>query len=265
MSLLDHALRGAQHGPPVQPGLLPRVPALVVGGGGVLGAAILAECLVAGRFQQVQVLTSGPIASALRGFQPVSEAQLVAEPAPAAAGIKALLRPDVAFLVFERQRHANGRDEAFVQPQPPDLLPLARAVRQAGVRALLVVLPHAPALLPHALKSGFAGADEAAVAALGFEHLVLVRAAQAARPQADVSGLQRFANWWLQQLSWMVPTREQPVRAVRLAQLLVHLAQRLPAHAPGTRVLPPEVLWQAAQADSSELVLDAWLARGAPR
>jgi hypothetical protein len=70
--------------------------------------------------------------------------------------------------------------------------------------------------------------------------------------------LQRFANWWLSQLNWMVPASEQPVRAVKLAALVVQLARGLPASTPGTRVLPPEVLQQAAQSEDPEAVLRAW-------
>jgi hypothetical protein len=97
------------------------------------------------------------------------------------------------------------------------------------------------------------------VAALGFEHLVFLRAAQAGTAAVGGSRLQRFAAWWLGQLVLMVPTREQPVRAVKLAALVVQLARLLPSATPGTRVVPQELLWQASQADA-EAVLGAWLA-----
>jgi hypothetical protein len=252
MDLLTHALQGARA--PAPAALRPLERALVVGGGGTLGSAVLAEALVGGRFQRVAALVSGPLTSALRGFEPLSAAAL--QDAPRVQALAA----DVAFIVFERARHANGRDDAFLQPAAAELLPIARALRAGGVRRLLVVVPHAPALLPQALKAGFASSDEGAVAALGFEHLVLLRAAQAAPPAAGGSGLERFARWWLSQLGWMVPPREQPVRAVRLAALVVQLARLLPQAAPGTRVVPPELLWQAAQGEP-EAVLSAWLGR----
>lgn len=248
MDPLAQALQGAHHQP--RPALRPLETALVVGAGGTLGSAVLAEALVAGRFQRVAALVAGSLASAVRGFQALPAARLH-------AGTP--LGLDIGFMVFERERHSNGRDDAFVRPAATDLLPLARALRRIGVRRLLVVLPHAPALLPQALAHGFASHDEAAVAALGFEQVVFVRAAQAAAGGMAGTWLQRFAAWWLSQLRWMVPQRQQPVRAVRLAQLVVQLARRLGYAAPGTRVLPAEVLWDAAQAGSPELVLDAWL------
>ena len=146
-----------------------------------------------------------------------------------------------------------------MQPQAAQLLALAGQLRRGGVRRLLVLVPHAPALLPQALKSGFASRDEAGVAALGFEQLLFVRAAQAGGSAPAQGWAQRLAAGWLAQLAWLVPTREQPVRAARLAELGVELAWRLPEAAPATRVLPPELLWQAAQADDGGALLGAWL------
>ncbi|MFO1271308.1 MAG: hypothetical protein U1F50_06460 [Rubrivivax sp.] len=246
MDALSQAMRGALSGA-AAPLRLER--ALVVGGGGTLGSALLGEALVAGRFQQVAAVVAAPLASAVRGFVPVERAAL----GSAAAA-------DVAFVVFERERHSNGRDDAFWQPPPDELVAIARTLRGAGVRRLLVVVPHAPALLPHSLKHGFASRAEGEVAALGFEHLVLLRAAQAAGSSAAGSRVERFVAWWLSQLRWMVPQAEQPVRAVTLAALAVQLARLLPAAAPGTRVLPPELLQQAAQGDAAA-VLGAWLGR----
>lgn len=253
MDNLNQALRGARHA--VAPPLPALTSAIVVGAGGTLGSAVLAEALVAGRFQRVAAVVTGPLASALRGLQPVTWAQL-----QRAADIGC----DTAFLVFERERHSNGRDEAFHRPEPADLLPLATALHAAGVRRLLVVVPHAPALLPHALKAGFASRDEGAVAALGFDQLVFVRAAQTAGLATVGGSLERFAAWWLSQLRWMVPAADQPVRAVKLAQLVVQLGRRLDGAPPGTRVLPPDVLQQAAQADDPDLALSAWLAPPRP-
>jgi len=119
------------------------------------------------------------------------------------------------------------------------------------------VLPHAPALLPHALKAGLATLDETAVAALGFEHLVFVRAAQGLVAPRASGWLQRVADLWLAQLRWMIPEREQPLRAAVLAARVVALARALPTLPHGTRVLSPELLWSAAQASSSQENADA--------
>lgn len=253
--ILTQALRGAQHR--AADAMPPLATVLVLGAGGTLGSAVLAKALVAGRFQRVMAVVSRPLASTIRGLHPLPAATLQGAPQP--------LGIDTAILVFERARHSNGRDDAFLQPEPADLLPLARALLAGGARRLLVVLPHAPALLPHALRHGLASLDEGAVAALGFDQLVFVRSAQAAGP-ADAAGLpaaprlQRFADWWMSQLAWMVPASEQPVRAVKLAGLVVQLARRLPQSRHGTRVLPQDVLSLAAL-DGGDTALDDWLAR----
>ena len=236
MDPLHQALSGAQHQLP-QP-VVTRHTLLVVGGGGALGSAVLAEVLAAGRFLRVWALVAEPLASAIRGLEALPQQALQMDgPLPA----------ETALIVLERQRHSNGRDDAFVQPEVADLLPLARALRQRGVRRLLVLVPHAPALLPQALSHGLASLDEAAVVALDFEHLVFLRASQSATGPASGGRLQRFAQWWLSQLSWMVPQRQQPVRAPALARSVALLAQQLPGLRPGTRVIAPETLWLWSQ------------------
>lgn len=247
MDALGQALHGAASTPRTA-----RVRAevlLVVGGGGVLGSALLAAALACGRFGRVQALVARDLASAMRAFEPLPESALGAP-----------LRADTAVIVFERLRRSNGRDEAFVQPQPQQLAALAAQLHGGGVRRLLVVVPHAPALLPQALKAGLASLDEGRVAAMGFEQLLFVRAAQAAPGGAAAGWAHRLAAGWLSQLAWMVPQREQPVRTQRLAELVVELAWRLPHAAASTRVLPPELLWQAAQAGDGGALLSAWLA-----
>jgi len=153
----------------------------------------------------------------------------------------------------------------FARPEPQALPRLGAALHAAGARRLIVVLPHAPALLPQALKVGLASLDEQALAALGFEHLVFVRSAQrAGRAGADAvrPALQRVADALLAQLHWMVPLREQPVRADKVAAFVAALARALPEAAPGTRVAPPELVWQAAQPGDLDALVACWLADG---
>jgi hypothetical protein len=247
MDLLSRSLLGAAS---VAPARTARAEVLLVlGAGGALGSAVLARALACGRFARVQALVARPLASALRGFEPLPSSRL-----------GGALRADTALIVFERARRSNGRDEAFVQAQPTQLCTLAAQLRAGGVRRLLVVVPHAPALLPQALKSGLATLDEAQVVSLGFEQLLFLRAAQAAAGSAASGWAARLGAAWLSQLAWMVPQREQPVRTLRLAELAVELAWRLPHAPPATRVLAPELLWLAAQASDGGAVLSAWLA-----
>ena len=90
--LLSHALHAGHRGPALR--IAPLGSALVVGAGGVLGSALLAEALVAGRFSFVRAAVEGPLTSAMRGFEPWPAQDLDADGA-ANPG-------DTAFIVFER-------------------------------------------------------------------------------------------------------------------------------------------------------------------
>ncbi len=227
---------------------------LVVGGGGRLGSAVLECALAEHRFARVGVLALPPFGSALRRLHAV---------APDVASQSAFA-PDTALVVFDSPRHANGREARLVQPQPAALLEQARALLDAGAKRLVVVVPHGAAALPQALRGGLATLDEAAVAALGFTHLVFVRAAGATRPTAAAGVLQRVGAAMLSQLQWMVPQREQALRPVVVARFVAALAAALPAAAAGTRVASPELMWDWAQPGGGDAVLQAWLRGEAP-
>ena len=239
----------ARPGMPAGPSVPGSARVLVLGGGGVLGARVVERLLAGRRFQAVGVWTVQPLQAALRGLVPLAESGF------------AHFRPHTAVVVFDRTRHANGREAAFGQPQPAALPALAAQLRAAGATTLVVVVPHAPGLLPQALKSGLATLDEAAVAALGFAHLVFMRSAQPGQAGGVAArGPARLANWLLSQLHWMVPQGDQPVRSDTVARVAAHLALALPRAAPGTRVLPPELLWAAAQVPNADSMVDDWLA-----
>lgn len=246
MKLIKEALR-AGRGP--LPAGAPRPGVLVAGGGGTLGAAVLEALLASRAFAPVRVLVTQDFHATVQGLETQDAAAL---------GDAADARMRLAVVVFDKPRHVNGREAAFLQPQPQQLLPLATQLLAAGVRHLLVVMPHDSASLPQALKAGLATLDEQAVAALGFDHLALLRTAQ--RPETlRRPGLQRIADLVLAQLRLMVPQREQPVRAAKVAALVVALAKALPRSPAGTRVMAPEWVWQAAQGGDVEALVGDWL------
>ena len=227
--------------------------ALLIGGGGNLGAAVLERLLAEHRFERVGVLADAALNPAIKRLQPLALADV--------AGFGA----DTALVVFDRERHANGRDAAFHRPDPAALLTLAAQCQAAGVQTLVVVVPHSAALMPAALSAGLASMDEGAVAALGLAQLVFMRTARpgiAADGQA-LNAPQRLAAWMLSQLHWLVPQREQPVGSATVARTAVAVALLLRA-APGeshTRVLAPAWLWHAAQASDAaalEALLQCW-------
>lgn len=261
MISIDHALRGALRAPaPPQPAAGLPQDTLLLGAGGPLGSAVL-EALLAGRGQaRIEVATVAPLAVSLRGLH---ELRVPNPPFVPATTSRA------AVCVFDRRRFSHGREDAYWMPAPQDLVPMAQALRQAGVAHLVIVMPHAPASLPEALKQGLAGLDEQAVVAMGFERLVFVRSAQRPRGQAAASRLQQVAYWMLGQLSLMLPQAERPVRPAKVAAFVHQVLARMP-EAPGTTwVARPELVWQAAQTDDVAGLVDDWLrgtgpAPGAP-
>ena len=252
---LNTALAGAlRHAPTAKPA---RRRALVLGGGGALGAAVLESLLASHRFEAVGVLVATPMRPALRGLQAVADHDAA----------RTAFAPDTALIVYDRERHANGRDGTFLRPEPAGLVAQAQMLMRACTTGLIVVVPHAPSLLPQALKQGLANLDEGAVAAMGYSHVVFMRMAQAGGLQGAAgpgdggrSLPQRLANWMLSQLRWMVPQRDQPVRSDTVARVAAALAVALPQATPGTRVLPPELLWQAAQLQRVDGLVAVWLA-----
>jgi hypothetical protein len=245
MDLVRDALRaGARRGKAAAPA--PRT-VLVAGAGGALGAEVVERLLGTSGLAPVRVLATQPFQATLRGLEVVLLDQLsAAQAAP------------LAIVVFDRVRHANGRDAAFLRPQPDELPALASRLHAVGVRDLLVVMPHAAASLPEALRAGLASLDEQAVAALGFDRLAILRSARA--PDASTGrGLQRVADAVLAQLRMMTPQHQQPLRARKVAQIAVEAAKRLAEAPPGTRVLAPERVWQAAQQRDPGPLVDDWL------
>ena len=65
-----------------------------------------------------------------------------------------------------------------------------------------------------ALKRGLANLDEQAVAALGFERLILLRSAQKPKDARLASAGERLAAWMLSITRFMVPPSEQPVTPI---------------------------------------------------
>lgn len=248
MDLTHEALRAGSSKPV---GATARPAVIVAGGGGALGAEVVEQLLASRAFATVRVLAVQPFSATAQGLEAVPLASLEATHGAAAP---------LAIVVFDRARHANGRDAAFWRPQPHELPALAARWHRQGVQQLIVVMPHRAASLPDALKAGLANLDEQAVAALGFVHVVFVRSAQPPSDERAGAGLQRLADLVLAQLRLMTPQPQQPVRAKKVAQLVVALARALPSSSPGTRVMAPEVVWHAAQGTDPRPLVTAWLA-----
>jgi hypothetical protein len=217
---------------------------LIAGATGVLGNEVLRRLVGGGAFGPTQVLAREPMTEGIRGVQ--STVVPTHDPATWPA-----TKADVGIVLFDPPRLFYDRERALWTPTPEQVLPLARWMRSSGVRTLAIVLPHAPGLLPEALKRGLATLDEQAVASLGFDRLLIVRSAQQPSASPRRSAPSRLAHWMLSIFKYMIPSSEQPVRAVKVAELLA-IALRLAP--PGIHVAAPELVWQASQKDLTAVV-----------
>ena len=217
---------------------------LIAGATGVLGNEVLRRLAGSSAFAFTQVLAREPITEGLRNVRTL----LVPAGTP---GEWPLAQADVGVVLFDPPRMFYQRERALWTPAPEQLVDLARWLRASGVRTLAIVLPHAPGRLPQALKRGLANLDEQAVAALGFERLLILRSAQKPGEVRHANAGARLAHWMLGVLKYMVPSSEQPVRAARVAELLAVTLRLAP---PGIHVAPPELVWQAAQQETAAVV-----------
>ncbi|MEP6790096.1 MAG: hypothetical protein ABI907_01920 [Ramlibacter sp.] len=221
---------------------------LVAGATGVLGNEVVRRFAGSARFSHALVLARETIATGLRGVATVVVP-------PEVDGNWPMVRAVTGVILFEPPRMFYGRERALWTPRPDQLPALAAWMRRCGVTTLAVVLPHEQGRLPDALKRGLAGMDEQAVSALGFERLLFVRSAS--KPGAAPAGrfLARAAHAMLSVLRYMIPSSEQPVRAVKISEFL---AVALALAPPGIHVAAPETVWRAAQGDMHAAVAQ-WL------
>lgn len=240
------ALQAASHTAPRR-AAGPRL--LIAGATGALGNEVLRRLVGLQQHGATAVLAREPI---LAGLRDVTVLPVMADESPAAWPA---VPAQVGVIMFDPPRLFYERERALWTPRPDQLVALAGWMREGGVRTLALVLPHDQGRLPEALKRGLASLDEQAVAALGFERLLVVRSARKPSGKGPSGLPQRVAAWMLTVLRFMVPSSEQPVRAVKVAEFVSEALARLP---PGTHVAPPELVWQASQGRVREVV-ERWL------
>lgn len=238
-------LRGAQ----ATTAPVTRKPRLVIAGAtGVLGNEVMRRLVGLQQFETTQVLAREPITAGLRGVTSAMVGDQTPAHWPAAV-------VDLGVILFDPPRLFYDRERALWTPRPEQLPEVAQWMRRSGAHTLAVVLPHAPGRLPDALKRGLANLDEQAVAALGFERLLIIRSAQKPAPAAAAGLLPGIAQWMLSIFKYMVPTSEQPVRAAKVAQFVAVALQLAP---PGIHIAAPETVWRAAQGELDTAVRQ-WL------
>ena len=249
MNVLN-VLRGHHH--TAKPGERPPV-LLMAGATGALGNAVLQRLAGSPRHPLMRVLAREAITPALKSVQiDVQVGDDCAE--------WPLITADTGIVLFDPPRMYYQRERALWTPTPAQLPVLAAWMRRCGVQTLAVVLPHDQGRLPQALQQGLANLDEQAVAALGFERLLIVRSAAKPVEQVASGFFQRVARWMVGTAGFMVPSAQMPVRPSKVAELVDVALRELP---PGIHITPPELVWRCSQAPVQPIVR-AWLHASGP-
>ena len=233
-----HAMQRPAPAAPSKPDLL------IAGATGVLGNAVLRRLVGVHRYEHTQVLAREPVQQGMRQLS----LHLVSgdiEQWPAVSSC------DVAVVMFEPPRMYYERERALWVAAPEQLTSLAAWLQRCGARTLAVVLPHAQGRLPESLKHGLASLNEQALAAQGFDRLLILRSAEEPAAQRHKHVLDGLAHWMLGIFKFMVPTQEQPVRPTKIAEIIDALLQTSP---PGITVISPQEMWQLSQLDAESLL-----------
>lgn len=229
---------------------------LLAGATGALGEAMVTRLASSSAVRRLSVLVREPM---VMGLRRVHDLQLIGDD-PANWPIDPA---DEGWILMDPPRLFHGREKAMLAVQPTELRPIASWMRRCGVRRLVVVLPHQQGRLPEAIKRGLATLDEQAVAAMGFDTVLLMRSAQPG-PRASAAGgfLHRLAAGMLGVLHYLVPSNQKPVRAEGVARVAACALEMAP---PGIHVAAPELVWAAAAAPDPVPLLSPWLLRTGAR
>ena len=222
-----------------------QVRVLVAGGTGLVGRALLAQCVADPRCRSVTGLVRQ--ATQRQGLPRGVTALVVDYTALGQPGSPALPAADWAFCCLGTTIKTAGSQAAFRAADVEAVLAFARAAQAAGVRRLGVVSAMGANARSSVFYNRVKGEAEQALAALGFQHLVLARPSlllgdrsalgQPSRPA------ERVAQALMPALGWLLPLKLRPIRAGAVATAL-RLA--LADAAPGTTVLESDALARSA-------------------
>ena len=205
--------------------------ALLAGASGLVGRSLLSLLLDSPRYCRVQILLRRPVPD------------LASDPKLAAAVVDfAALPPlppvDDVFIALGTTIRAAGSQEAFRRVDFDAVLATARAGRAAGAKRLLVVSALGADAASNLFYNRVKGEMQQAVAALGYESVVIAQPSLLLGDRASIGQPKRAGEEWAQRLlrpllGW-VPARVRPIEAGDVAGAMLRAA--LEAR-PGVRIV----------------------------
>jgi len=217
---------------------------LLAGASGLIGRALLDLLLAAGRSERVIVLARRPLAlDAARDPRVGMRVGDMPELAASESGVR-----DV-FIALGTTIKVAGSEAAFRAVDFDLVVQIARAARSSGARRLAVVSALGADARSRVFYNRVKGETEAALAALGYDTLVIARPSlllgdRAALGQPTRRGEVAAARLLGPMLGW-IPASVRPIRAEVVARaMLAALAEARP----GTRVLSSAELQRLGRA-----------------
>ena len=231
------------------PGRVPKasqVRVLVAGATGLVGRALLAQLVADPRCRSVTALLRKT--AQRQGLPRGVTAQVVDYPMLGQPGVPPLPAADWALCCLGTTIKTAGSQAAFRAADFDAVLAFARAAQAAGVTRLGVVSAMGANVRSRVFYNRIKGEAEQALAALGFQQLVVVRPSlllgdRQALGQAKRPG-ERVAQALMPALGWLLPRKLRPIRASAVATAL---RRALLDPAPGTTVLESDALARLAE------------------
>lgn len=218
---------------------------LVAGGTGLVGRAMLAQLVADPRCRTVTALVRQ--AGQRQGLPRGVTAQVVDYTTLGQPGAPALPAADWAFCCLGTTIKTAGSQAAFRAVDFDAVLAFAQAARAAGVTRLALVSAMGAHHHARVFYNRVKGEAEQALAALGFQQLVVARPSlllgdRQALGQTSRPG-ERIAQLLMPALGWLLPRKLRPISASAVAAAL-RLA--MVDAAPGTTVLESDQLARLA-------------------
>jgi uncharacterized protein YbjT (DUF2867 family) len=207
--------------------------ALLVGATGLTGAALLPLLVASPRYARVHVLSRRPLAKSDARLEP----HVVDFDALDAAG--AFPRVDDVYCCLGTTIRVAGSQAAFRKVDFDYVVDVARRAREAGATRFAVVSAMGASRQSLVFYSRVKGEMEAAVAALGFESVTIVRPSFLDGQRAEKRPGEGLALALARVFEPLILKRYRAVPAVAVARAMLHFTLE---GAPGVAVVPSDRL-----------------------
>ncbi len=219
--------------------------ALIAGATGLTGSRLLAMLLAEAEYERVDVLLRRPLPGAQRPAEPAAAARLVEHVIDFAHPGRAADLPavDDVYLCLGTTIRAAGSRQAFRRVDFDATVGIARLARRRGASRCAVISALGADASSRVFYSRVKGETEAALAALGYPSLTVLRPSLIDGERAERRPAERLALALARPVSPLLPARWRPVPADAIARCMLAAVLR---GQPGLRVVESDRIVRAA-------------------